>query len=61
MTLKGTLCAVIAAVMLFALTACKSGSADKPTIKLNGVTVSAPLTFTFDKDNRVSQIPVRPE
>ena len=45
MTFKMTLCAVTAIVMLFALTACKSGEkSDKPTIQLNGVIVSAPLT-----------------
>lgn len=45
MTLKKALCAVMAIVMLFALTACESGSrAIKLTVKLNGVSVKAPLT-----------------
>lgn len=43
--LKRVLCAVTAAVMLFALTACKSGGEVKElTVTLNGVTVSAPFT-----------------
>lgn len=45
MTLKKALCVLMALVVLFSLTACKkSGKPDKLTIKLNGVTVSAPLT-----------------
>lgn len=45
MTLKKVLCAVMAIVMLFALTACKSGGEVKDlTVTLNGVTVSAPFT-----------------
>ena len=45
MTLKTALCAVMAALLLSALTACKGGSnSDKLTVKLNGVTVSALLT-----------------
>lgn len=46
MTLKKSLSAIAAAVMLFALTACKGGSgkASDLDIKLNGVTVSAPFT-----------------
>ena len=45
MTLKKALCAVMTLVMLFVLTACKSGGKpDELTIELNGVTVSAPLT-----------------
>ena len=45
MMLKRALCAIMAMVMLFALTACKSGgNSDKLVIKLNGVIISAPLT-----------------
>lgn len=45
MTLKKALCAVMTLVMLFVLTACKrGGKPDELTVKLNGVTVSAPLT-----------------
>ena len=52
MTLKKSLSAIAAAVMLFALTACKGGSgkASDLDIKLNGVTVSAP--FTVEKLQR---------
>lgn len=46
MTLKKVLCAVMAVVMLFALTACSSGGKVKElTVTLNGVTVSAPITI----------------
>ena len=46
MTLKKALCAVMAIVMLFALTACKSGGEVKElTVTLNGVTVSASSTL----------------
>lgn len=46
MTLKKALCAVMALIMLFALTACKGegGEVKELTITLNGVTVSAPFT-----------------
>ena len=46
MTLKKSLSAIAAAVMLLALTACEGGSekASDLDIKLNGVTVSAPFT-----------------
>lgn len=45
MTLKKALCAVMTLVMLFVLTACKSGGKpDELTVTLNGVTVKAPLT-----------------
>ena len=66
MTIKKALCAVLAAFLLFTLTACKSVS--KPnalTITLNGVTVSAPLTVEklgsdysvkFDPDIKIGEI-----
>ena len=45
MRLKKAFCAIMATVMLFAFTACKSGGEVKElTVTLNGVTVSAPLT-----------------
>lgn len=42
MTLKRALCAIMAIIMLFTLTACKSSNLE---IKLCGVTVKAPLTL----------------
>ena len=43
---RNALCAVMAIVMLFAFTACRSGGvkASELDVKLNGVSVSAPLT-----------------
>lgn len=45
MRIRNAICAVMAAVMLFALTACEENNrAIKLTVMLNGVNVKAPLT-----------------
>lgn len=67
MKVKKALCVIMAAVMLFALTACKSGGGEvkELTVTLNGVTVSAPLTVEklgsdysvkFDPDIKIGVI-----
>ena len=47
MTLRKSLGVLLTVIMLFALTACKSGNANRLTVKLNGDTV--PIPFTVEK------------
>ena len=65
--IKKALCVVMALVMLFALSACKSGGGEvkELTVTLNGVTVSAPFTVEklgsdysvkFDPDINIGEI-----
>lgn len=67
MTLKKALCVVMVIIMLFSITACKSGGVEvkKLTVTLNGVTVSAPFTVEklgsdysveFDPDIKIGEI-----